>query len=286
MFIILDSNNLCHMMKHTMSDLSFDEKRTGIIFGFLRQVLSLSKKFNTNNFIFVWDSSSSIRKEVYSEYKGNRKKENKTKEEAEDDIISFKQFSMLREEILPKLGFVNVFIYDGYEADDLTAQICISSEGEEIAVASSDNDMYQLLTEDIYIYDLRKKEIYTKNNFILEYGIEPSYWKRVKSIAGCASDNVPGIVGVGEKTAIKYLLQKMNPSSKSHEEIKAFLKTDEYARNLQLVSLPYIGTPKVKLKEQKELSADYFIDICQRFGFSSFMNKEGYFQWKNNLRLV
>ena len=273
------------MAKHAMSDLSYDDKKSGVIFGFFRQILFLAKKFETNNFAFVWDSPASLRKEIYPEYKENRKKIERTKEEIEDDIIAFKQFSLLREEILPKLGFSNIFMLPGYEADDIIAQVCKDSVSE-IMIVSSDNDLYQLLTEEVCIYDPRRKDFYTKENFLADYEIVPGDWKRVKGIAGCTSDGVQGIRGVGEKTAIKYLLKKMNPVSKSYEEIRAFLKSDEYARNLQLVTLPYPKIPKVNLHEQKELSADYFINVCQRFGFNSFMTKDGYDQWKNHLRLV
>jgi 5'-3' exonuclease len=122
--ILIDSNSICHAAKHSMGDLSYEERKVGVIFGFLLQLLSLSKLLKSNRFVFIWDSRKSLREQIFPDYKYKRKNKEKTKEEKEMDDIAYAQFNILRTEIIPALGFQNNFMFDGYEADDLIAKIC------------------------------------------------------------------------------------------------------------------------------------------------------------------
>ena len=129
------------------------------------------------------------------------RRQNLTEEEEESNRIAYEQFDKLKL-VLPEMGFANVFEEKGYESDDIIASLVVGSD-ERTVVISSDKDLYQLLNW-CNICDI-KGSVYTKNMFIREYKINPSGWKRVKSIAGCNTDNIKGVKGVGEKTAIKYL---------------------------------------------------------------------------------
>ena len=73
MILLVDSNSICHQAKHSMGNLTWEEKEVGIIFGFLRQLLSLAKTFETNKFVFVWDSRISLRTKMFPDYKKTRK---------------------------------------------------------------------------------------------------------------------------------------------------------------------------------------------------------------------
>jgi DNA polymerase-1 len=267
-------------MKHGMTDLSFHEKKVGVIFGFLRQLLSLAKKFESNRFVFAWDSRSSVRSQFFPEYKGRRKKE-KTLEEKELDDIAYSQFNALQYEILAEIGFLNSFSQEGYEADDIIASIVRCNNKEKIVIISTDEDLYQLLSENVTIYSIRKKQEYTHHNLWKDCRVPPQDWPDVKSIAGCSSDDIPGVVGVGEKTACKYLNRQLGITHKTYRAIKD--NGELIKRNLQLVTLPYPGTERIIITVKDPLSLKGFLNVCTRYGFESFMYKDNLTQWKEHI---
>lgn len=283
MYIILDCSYLCHVAKHAMGELLWEEKRVGIIFGFLRQLLSIAKHFESNDFIFAWDSKESKRKQIFPEYKANRHSE-KTIEEKELDAIAYAQFTEIREKVLPYLDVHNNFMIRGFEADDIIAQITRKHTESEFVIVSSDSDLYQLLeTNRVTIYSIKKKEIFNWASFVKEYDILPSAWQTVKAIAGCVSDGVPGVAGVGEKTAIKYLNGELKDTTTAYAKIRDF---QDLYRNRQLVTLPYPGMPLLKISKQGKLPLLRFLDICRDYGFESFVKKDNLDQWKKYLKLV
>jgi len=267
-----------------MGDLDFESQKTGIIFGFLRQLLKLSQLYPKSDFIFCWDSKTSLRKKIYSEYKANRKKEN-TEEEKEADSIAYAQFELIKTYVLPEIGYRNIFEYEGYESDDIFAQIVYGNYDEDIIViVTSDEDMYQLLFGNVWIYNPGKKKEYTEDQFITEYNIFADDWIDVKAIAGCTSDNVKGIEGVGKKTAIKYLIGELSKDSKLHKKIVSDEGKKIIRRNIKLVRLPYIGTPIPKFSGD-QLSLDKFMTVCQRYGFYSILAPKELRKWEEHLRL-
>ena len=275
LILLIDSNNLCYRMRYSLGDLSFEEQKVSIIFGFLRQILTLAKKFNTNHFVFCWDSRNNKRKEIYPAYKATRHKD-RTEEEKELDEIAYTQFAILQEEILPEIGFKNNFCADGYESDDIIAKIVQTNKESKFIIVSTDNDLFQLLHKDVAML-IGTNKIYSWKDFTQDYHIHSRDWSEVKSIAGCISDNVIGVKGVGEKTAIKYLYNELNATSKSYKAIRA--NSDLIDLNRRLVTLPYEGTPNFSLIED-EFSIDNFLNICQRYGFNSLLTKDSLIQWK------
>lgn len=272
MKLLIDSNAICHMAKHSMGGLSFEEQQTGVIFGFLRQLLKISQLYPKSQFIFTWDTTSSLRKKVYPEYKNNRRKE-KTPEETEFDSMIYAQFDTIRTVVLPTIGFKNIFHCEGFESDDVIARIIYASEDDDqFVIVSADEDMYQLLWDNVKIYNPMKKQEYTELMFNAEYEISADMWTQVKSIAGCSSDNVKGIEGVGEKTAIKYLLGNLSKTSKLYEKIVSEEGQSIIQRNMKLVRLPYLRTPKPTIVDSETLSLDKFMTICQRYGFNSMLS--------------
>jgi DNA polymerase-1 len=280
MILLVDANSVCHQMKHAMGDLSWEEKRVGVLFGFLRQLLSLAKILKSNRFVFAWDTRSSVRSKFFPEYKGRRKKD-KTPEEKELDDIAYIQFNTLQHEILPEIGFLNSFWQEGYEADDIMASIVHCNPKEKIVIISTDEDLYQLLSENVTMYSIRKKQEYTHHNLWKDYHVPPQDWIDVKSIAGCSSDDIPGVVGVGEKTACKYLNRQLSVVHKTYRSIKD--SEELIKRNLQLVTLPYSGTEEIPITNENALSLKGFLNVCTRYGFESFMSKDNLNQWKEHI---
>lgn len=276
MILIIDSNYICHLSKYSMKDLSYQEKKVGVIFGFLRQILSLAKVFETNKFIFVWDSKTSLRKEIFPAYKEKRKT-NKTEEDLELDSLSYPQFDDLRDTIIPSLGFANNHMQIGYEADDLMAIITQNNPENEYSIVSADEDLFQLLSDTVTLYSIRKKQSYTAKNLYKDYGVTPKQWVMVKAIGGCRTDEISGIANVGEKTAAKFIRKQLSFNTKAHQNI---LKgTEIIQRNISLVELPFKGTLPIKYKRD-HLNLEAFVDVCKEYGFNSFLTREVYQQWK------
>jgi 5'-3' exonuclease len=268
--IVIDSNGLGHRAKHSMTGLSYDEMQTGVMFGFLGEVFRLAKKFETNKFAFAWDSRKNYRKELYSNYKRKRTERVKTPEEQELSEIANEQFTLLRKHVLPYMGFKNVYLKTGYEADDIIANIVMyNSSDYDFIIATADEDMFQLLNK-AKIYNLRKKTLYTVKEFTKDYGIPANKWKEVKAIAGCGSDNVEGVKGVGEKTAIKYLKGELKKGV-ALENIKKSYEVIE--RNRILVTLPYQHNKMEEIIldfDDEIFSFENFYKVCDEYGFYSF----------------
>jgi len=276
--LVVDSNFLAHRAIYTMNALSYEDDKTGVIFGFLMQILSYAKEFKTNDIIFCWDSTNSKRKELYPDYKANRVKEDITEEEEELKLSGYKQFDTLREEVLPLMGFKNVYFQDGYEADDLIATTVGWHEGEFVII-TADHDMYQLL-DFADIWNPSSKQLYTYDDFGREWEVAPVDWIDIKSLAGCSSDNIAGIKGVGEKTAAKFIRNELKSTTKAYQKIES-ARGNVLKRNKPLVTLPFIGTNIYKIKDNK-LNFDNFVEhICYRYSFDSFLKDNYYLKWEN-----
>lgn len=265
--IVIDSNCLCYRAWYTTGGLSHDGNDTGIIFGFLNQILHLSQMFESSDFVFAWDSKKSLRKRIYPGYKGKRHAK-KTPEEREERKLAYSQFDLLRTNVLPNIGFTNNIHKTGYEADDIIAKVVMNPDKQYLLV-STDEDFYQLLGY-CNMYNPNKRKTMTRRTFQKEYGIPSWKWSWVKAYAGCNSDNVEGIRGVGEKTAIKYILNELKCNSVKYKSIVSKEGQNIYNRNMKLVRLPFSGTGEIELKENK-LDIKVFEELCQQYDFNSFL---------------
>ncbi len=177
------------------------------------------------------------------------------------------QINLLRTKHLPELGYRNVFAAEGYEADDVIASVCKHlPEGERAVIVSTDKDMYQLLSSQVTIWNPVRKCILTVAWLKQTYLCTPKQWIEVKAIAGCGTDEVEGIKGVGDKTAVKYLNGLLAPHLKTFQDIEANL--DLIQRNRKLVKLPYPGTPIFEVRED-ELDPAKWTEFADSLGMKS-----------------
>lgn len=275
--VIVDCNSICHRVRHTLGGLSHDEQSCGVIFGFLRQLQTISKRLNTNKFLFCWDTRSSKRIELYPNYKANRHKV-LSPEDQELNDIAYAQFNLLKDEILPKIGFKNIFYAKGYESDDIIAGL-VNDNDLKFVIVSTDGDLYQLLQEGVSMLISNDKPLFTEDLFVQKYNISPEKWAMVKAIAGCSTDNIAGVVGVGEKTAIKFLKNELPITSKTYKAIIAW--KDNVPLNLELVKLPFKGLRSFTIKSDK-LSINGFLEVCNEYGFYSLSSKDSLEFWRRN----
>jgi 5'-3' exonuclease len=271
-YLLLDCNYLCHRAKYTTGDLSYGGDATGVIYGFLKSLGIFQDLFRTSNFVFCFDSAKSKRKEIYPEYKANRWDKEKTEEEIEFDKSFRKQVKKLRTTYLPMIGFKNVFIQKGYESDDVIASFCGNlQDGEEAIIISSDHDLYQCIAHNVSFYNPQSRKILTLQGFKKQYGIKPTEWALVKAIAGCATDNIKGIKGIGEKTAIKYLKGDLKKGKKLLD-INCSDGVRLALENHFLVCLPMKGTKKFKIT-QDELSKHGWRQVIELLGMKSIRDR-------------
>jgi DNA polymerase-1 len=283
--IIVDCSYIAHRTKYALKGLSVEEINTGVIFGFLNSLLLLSEKFSPCTFAFAWDSRNSIRKEIFSGYKVRDNGD--TSEEEKQILVSLRsQIPILRKYVLPSIGFRNIFAQSGYEADDiianLTASYCMT---HDCIVISRDHDLYQLL-DMCCMYDPDSKRLYTLSDFVSQYDINPLQWVDVKCLSGCSSDTVPGIKGVGEKTAIKYLKNQLSTKTKTYDNIVSVEGRKRYDENMELVKLPLNGTKNCVIDEDEIFKLTDFIEICNEFRFTSFLKEERLNRWKRHFSMI
>jgi 5'-3' exonuclease len=254
-----------------MKDLHWKGAATGVIYGFLQTILQLEERFQTDRILFCFDSHASKRRSIYPAYKINRKnRQPMTPEEEQFEQEYREQVQQLRNRYLPAIGFRNIYWQRGYESDDLIAYIAaaLTSNKTEGIIISADHDLYQCITGHVQLYDFRSRM--TLQRFKREIGLLPSQWAAVKAIAGCSTDNVEGVKGVGEKTAIKYLLSQLNSTSKAYRAIIA--KRRLIQRNEKLVCLPLPGVHPLVLRKE-HITQKGWDDVCETLGLKSLQGK-------------
>ena len=177
---------------------------TGAVSGFCSMLFKLleDSKSNENlqkpsHFVVIFDSArKTFRNDIYSDYKANRS-------EAPDDLVP--QFEYIRKSVvafnLPSVDLPN------YEADDLIATYAekILAKGAKVTIVSSDKDLMQLYKKDVRLFDPMKNKFITPEDITNKFGVEPKKVIDVQSLAGDASDNVPGVPGIGVKTAAELI---------------------------------------------------------------------------------
>jgi len=284
--LLIDCSGLAYSAFNTVGHLSYEGKNTGVIYGFLRNILSLAKKFKTNDFIFCWDSGAGYRHLDYPGYKARRwqKREEYTKEEKKAYQSLLLQIMNLNHEIIPNLGFKNNFIQLMYEADDLLAKWVkkLSSKKNKIIMITNDADMYQCL-DNCVIWNPTKKKFITKKILKEEFGVDPNQWAMAKAIGGCSSDGIKGIDGVSDpkkpsSKALKYI-QGIMPDGKIKSRIES--GQERIKRNLPIVTVPYReDLMKRMVRRRNKFSRRKFIKVFDSYRFKSFLERDYFSRWE------
>ena len=215
--ILVDGNNLLFRSYYaTAYNGNFMKNSKGFptnaLFGFTNMINKIILEEKPTYILVAFDKGKTFRHEKYSEYKGGRG-------ETPDELKL--QFPIAKE-LLTYMG-IKYYEIDNYEADDIIgtfADYCNNDPNFIGTIISSDKDLLQLISNDIDIKLLKSKDYirYNRDSFNAEYGIEPINIIDLKSLMGDASDNIPGVKGVGEKTALK-LLQEYKSLDGIYENI-------------------------------------------------------------------
>lgn len=172
---------------------------TNALYGLINMMNKIINEENPEYVMIAFDKGKTFRHEKYDNYKGGRS-------ETPDELKM--QFPVAKE-LVEAMGF-HYFEIDNYEADDIIGTFAKkATEDKEYTatIISSDKDLLQLINDEVEVKLLKTNDYIrmTKEEFIKTYGIEPPRMVDLKALMGDSSDNIPGVAGVGEKTAIKLL---------------------------------------------------------------------------------
>ncbi len=202
--VLIDGHSILNRAFYGIPDLSNSEGlHTNAIYGFLNILFKILDEEQAARLIVAFDlSAPTFRHKMYDAYKGTRKP---MPEELREQVPVLK-------EVLKAMGILTVS-KEGYEADDILGTLSRKCErdGYAVSVISGDRDLLQLATDDICIRIPKTKmsgteiENYHAKDVLAKYQVTPSQFIDLKALMGDASDNIPGVPGIGEKTATKII---------------------------------------------------------------------------------
>lgn len=198
-FIIVDGNSLANRAYYAMPYLSNKFKQpSGAVFGFANLIVKLILEQRPKYFAVAFDHArKTFRNDIYADYKGTRKE---TPQDLRDQFPVIKQ-------MLEKMG-IKIFEFASLEADDIIGTLAKNSSTQNILV-SGDKDLLQLINANTTVWLTRKGvteiEVFDKSHLFEKYAIEPKEVIDLKALMGDSSDNIPGVPGIGEKTALNLL---------------------------------------------------------------------------------
>ena len=200
--LVLDGNSIMNRTFYALPPLTNSEGiHTNAVYGFITMLLKMKEEIKADYIVCTFDKKApTFRHNEYKDYKAGRKRMPPELEE---------QFPIIKE--ILKLLSINIFEIDGFEADDIIGTLSkfAGEENIEVYVVTGDKDALQLAADSVKVVITKKgvteKEIYDKNRMIDEFGVTPAQFIDVKGLMGDKSDNIPGVPGIGEKTAFKLI---------------------------------------------------------------------------------
>lgn len=200
LILIIDFNNVLFTSYYGQKLINQHGYNVNAVKGFFTKLKNLKDIFDPDFIVFARDLSrvKTFRRKLFSDYKAQRKP-------MDPDIFS--QMKMAQQ-IVALLGF-SIISHELYEADDIMGMISRFGEEHEMdsIIISSDRDMYQLITDHTFVMSPRNSDLIDKNYLQEHYQLTPDQWIELKILQGDRSDNIPGIPGIGEVTALQLIQQ-------------------------------------------------------------------------------
>jgi DNA polymerase-1 len=247
-YLLIDGNNVA--IRSAFANEGMKSKKgdpSGAHFGFFNSLINIKEKYPEYQYLVAWDGKSARRMEesergkdkkvIPALYKANRKGEIR-----QPLLDWFEQGDYLKR-ALGTTGIPQIKI-NIYEADDVIASYArqLAREGHQVVMATSDKDFYQLLGPNIRIWDGLKEVEFTEEAILEKYGVTPDQLVHVGALMGDNGDNIFGIPGWGEKTAISAIkkhgtwqkvLQELEDKYKSHRKIYPDIDDEEVFKKYQ-----------------------------------------------------
>ncbi|CAM3921034.1 DNA polymerase I [Lederbergia lenta] len=237
--MLIDGNSIAYRAFFALPLLNNDKGiHTNAVYGFTTMLMKVLEDEKPTHVLVAFDAGkTTFRHKTFAEYKGGRQK---TPPELSE------QFPFIRE-LLDAYG-IERYELENYEADDIIGTLAVKAaeEGFEVKVISGDKDLTQLATKEVTVGITRKGitdiEVYTPAHIMEKYGLTPEQIIDMKGLMGDQSDNIPGVPGVGEKTAIKLL--------------KQFPTLEELLENIDQVGGKKLKENLTEFKEQAVMSKE------------------------------
>ncbi|MFA6909280.1 MAG: DNA polymerase I [Patescibacteria group bacterium] len=282
--LILDANALLHRSFHALPPLQMkDGTLVNAVYGFITTLLKALKEFKPAYIAVAFDRKTpTFRHDEYKEYKAKRVK---APQEFYDQIP-------LTHDVLEAFR-IPVFEKDKFEADDIIGTIAKKASGDaHVIIATGDLDALQLIDDDIKVYTLRKgmgdTVIYDAAAVKERYGLEPKQMIDYKALAGDQSDNIPGVRGIGEKTAtdllktfgnIETLYAELEKDTPKAQAIKPGVKQKLIDHHKEAVMSKHLATIVLDAPvdfslagvEAKPYDRDKVFTLFQKFEFKSLL---------------
>ena len=284
-YYLIDGSGYIFRAYYALPPLSrkSDGLPTGAVSGFCSMIFKLLEDARADDsvhkpthFAVIFDSAKkNFRNEIYKDYKANRS-------EAPEDLVP--QFEYIRKSVkafnLPSIELLN------YEADDLIATYSkqIIEAGDKVTIISSDKDLMQLVSKKVRLYDPMKSKVLNEKDVEEKFGVKPEQVIDVQALAGDSSDNVPGVPGIGIKTAselirkyktLENLLKKSNeiPQKKRRETL--LLNKDKAILSKKLVTLKSDVPVKENVKSflLKEIEKDKLYNFLRDMEFNRLLSQ-------------
>lgn len=281
--LLIDGHSILHRAFYGLPNLTNSQgKHTGAVYGFLNILFHILEEEQPDYLTVAFDlPAPTFRHKIYEAYKGTRKP---MPEELREQVP-------LMKEMLEAMG-INIVEMEGYEADDLLGTLARKSEkqGMEVTVLSGDRDLLQLATDQIQIRLPKTSkgktviEDYYAGQVMEKYQVTPSQIVDLKALMGDSSDNIPGIPGVGEKTATKIIAAfgSLENAYAHLEEIKPKKAQESLREHYELAKISKIlaaidtDSPLEYSYEQARVKDFYTKEaytLCKRLEFKNFLNR-------------
>ena len=281
--LLIDGHSILNRAFYGLPDLTNAEGRhTGAVYGFLNIMFRIMEEEKPEYLTVAFDlSAPTFRHKRYEAYKGTRKP---MPEELREQVPLIK-------EMLSAMG-INMMFMEGYEADDLLGTVARRSEakGMDVTILSGDRDLLQLATDKVLIRlpkTVRGKttiEDYHTAEVIKKYQVTPPQIIELKALMGDSSDNIPGIPGVGEKTATKMIVQfgSIENAHEHLEEVKPNKAKESLREHYDMAQLSKelatINTDSPlefsyeKAKVENPYTPEAY-ELCKRLEFKNMLNR-------------
>ncbi len=282
-FLVIDANSLMHRSFHALPPFSTkDGTIVNAVYGFLSTLLKAVKDFSPKYVVAAFDlPGGTFRHETYTEYKA-------TREKAAQEL--YDQFPIMKE-VLGAMG-ISILQKEKFEADDIIGTVVQEKrDNAQYIILTSDMDALQLVDDDTSVYRLRKGitdiVLFDEKAVKAKYGLTPSQIVDYKALRGDPSDNIPGVKGIGEKTAVELLqtfhtldgiyaaVEKKDPRVKAgilmklHEQKKESYMSQTLARIVRDVPI----TIDTKDVTWKSYDADATRKVFQKYEFKSLLTR-------------
>ncbi|HLD95847.1 MAG TPA: DNA polymerase I [Alphaproteobacteria bacterium] len=241
----------------------------GALYGFCSMLYSLTQDIHPDYLAVIFDAArKTFRQDIYQDYKAHRP-------ETPEDLIP--QFPLIRQ-ACQAFGVLSLET-EGFEADDLIASYATiaKKQGFEVVIVSSDKDLMQLVEEGISLLDPLKNTEIQEPQVFEKFGVFPSKVIDVQALAGDSSDNVPGVKGIGLKTAA-LLIEQFGSLEGLYENVESISQPKRRQTLLDCKELAFISKELVTLKKDVPLEKDpssLVFDPCPSM-LETFLNEQGF----------